>query len=482
MSSKHSRPAPAFASLVRSRLRTLTPLGVVCLSGLAMYWFFLSIGPPRRFPEFSLKEPKHPHSPIDKPSQASAVNSSPTNPPVVEHENLTKLLDLKQYEGKKLLELPILHRTFKDPFDPKAGFKPLLDAKFPWSANTPRGEFLLNRIGRSRFPPPGTAGALPRSSLPPFPSWPPPSALREKPDSLKRPISKEQIPGLNTSFVWKERPLIKHGKLPRVQWLGFDRVGWESESDRVIRLERQGWVRRAFQHVWEGYKLKAWGHDELKPVSGSFQDPFSGWGATLVDCLDTLLIMNMTQEYNYARTHVKAIDWSYTLNDEERRSFGSRSTSRPKISPFETVIRYVGGLISAYDLSGDELMLHRAVELADWLLPAFGTSTGLPVSPYQLGTKPQFYENDKICLAEAGSLTLEFTRLSQLTSKDYYYDLVQKITDFFDRFPSGSNRPGTLIPTHFYPLSPEPEGLYTLGATADSYYECLAEQLFSFSY
>lgn len=59
----------------------------------------------------------------------------------------------------------------------------------------------------------------------------------------------------------------------------------------------------------------------------------------------------------------------------------------------------------------------------------------------------------------------------------------RKNTDFFDHFPSdSSNRPGTLIPTHFYPLSPEPEGLYTLGATADSYYECLAEQLFSFSY
>lgn len=33
------------------------------------------------------------------------------------------------------------------------------------------------------------------------------------------------------------------------------------------------------------------------------------------------------------------------------------------IHAFETVIRYLGGLLSAYDLSGDELMLKRAEEL-----------------------------------------------------------------------------------------------------------------------
>lgn len=29
----------------------------------------------------------------------------------------------------------------------------------------------------------------------------------------------------------------------------------------------------------------AWGHDELKPVSKGFSDPFNGWGATIVDSL-----------------------------------------------------------------------------------------------------------------------------------------------------------------------------------------------------
>jgi hypothetical protein len=33
------------------------------------------------------------------------------------------------------------------------------------------------------------------------------------------------------------------------------------------------------------------------------------------------------------------------------------------IHAFETVIRYLGGLLSAYDLSGDELLKQRAEEL-----------------------------------------------------------------------------------------------------------------------
>lgn len=41
------------------------------------------------------------------------------------------------------------------------------------------------------------------------------------------------------------------------------------------------------------------------------------------------------------------------------------------ISLFETVIRLSGGLISAYDLSGDALFLDKATDLASRLAPAF---------------------------------------------------------------------------------------------------------------
>jgi mannosyl-oligosaccharide alpha-1,2-mannosidase len=48
------------------------------------------------------------------------------------------------------------------------------------------------------------------------------------------------------------------------------------------------------------------------------------------------------------------------------------------ISVFETTIRYLGGLISAYDVTGKEIYLKKAKELSTYLLPAFNSKSGLP--------------------------------------------------------------------------------------------------------
>jgi mannosyl-oligosaccharide alpha-1,2-mannosidase len=46
---------------------------------------------------------------------------------------------------------------------------------------------------------------------------------------------------------------------------------------------------------------------------------------------------------------------------------------------FETIIRYLGGLLSAYALSGEPILLKKADELGASLLPAFKTPSGLPM-------------------------------------------------------------------------------------------------------
>ena len=46
------------------------------------------------------------------------------------------------------------------------------------------------------------------------------------------------------------------------------------------------------------------------------------------------------------------------------------------ISVFETHIRYVGGLLSCYALTGDEMFKEKAVHVANKLLPAFDSPTG----------------------------------------------------------------------------------------------------------
>lgn len=48
----------------------------------------------------------------------------------------------------------------------------------------------------------------------------------------------------------------------------------------------------AFRHAWLGYRKFAWGHDELKPVSKSFNEWF-GLGLTLIDSLDTMWILGL---------------------------------------------------------------------------------------------------------------------------------------------------------------------------------------------
>lgn len=60
---------------------------------------------------------------------------------------------------------------------------------------------------------------------------------------------------------------------------------------------RQQEVVNAFLHAWKGYRTYAWGQDHLRPISKTGQDWF-GLGLTLVDSLDTMLIMNLENGNN----------------------------------------------------------------------------------------------------------------------------------------------------------------------------------------
>ena len=46
------------------------------------------------------------------------------------------------------------------------------------------------------------------------------------------------------------------------------------------------------------------------------------------------------------------------------------------VSVFETNIRYVGGLLTAYSFTGDTIFMDKAAHIADKLLPAFNTPSG----------------------------------------------------------------------------------------------------------
>lgn len=239
----------------------------------------------------------------------------------------------------------------------------------------------------------------------------------------------------------------------------FDR---ETDADKRIRLDRQKQVREAFQHAWKGYKDNAWMHDELKPLSGGHKDPFVGWAATLVDGLDALYIMGLHDEFENA---VKAVEFiNFSRPNSER------------VPVFEVTIRYLGGLLSAYDISGAKypLLLKKADELGELLYESFKTPTGIPV-PYFWWDKPTDHltgENG-VLVAQIGSLSLEFTRLAQLTGKKKYYEAISKITGYLEEGQRKTQIPG-LWPSQVDTTGPSFDGsAFTLGAWADSLYEYL---------
>jgi mannosyl-oligosaccharide alpha-1,2-mannosidase len=108
----------------------------------------------------------------------------------------------------------------------------------------------------------------------------------------------------------------------------------------------------------------AMGHDELKPVSNQSYDPFGGWGATIADALSTMLIMELPEEFEHAVEKIVQTNFSVTTNKD--------------ISTFETIIRYLGGFLSAYELSGDKRLLRKAEEVGHVVINAFDTKFGLP--------------------------------------------------------------------------------------------------------
>lgn len=286
-----------------------------------------------------------------------------------------------------------------------------------------------------------------------------------------------------TSFHGWQPPIAQltapHPPLPKVQHTFPSPKkygGGIVTHSRAARMRwRQNMVRNAFLRAWEGYKAHAWGHDELCPLSNGSTDPFNGWGASIVDALDTLLLMGLPREYAYARQHVRDID--FTLVSGARSAYGQADG---RVPVFETAIRYLGGLLSAHDLSGDPLMLIRAEELAQLLLPAFNTYSGVPLGRLKLGQPVPPGPAGTVILAEAGSLVLEFTRLWQVTGNLTYYSVVQRTADWLANnitLPKTAMgvpaKTGSLLPTYLRPESPGSSGAYTFGGMADSYYEYL---------
>ena len=304
--------------------------------------------------------------------------------------------------------------------------------------------------------------SLPHSS--PHSAIPPPAS------------SSHHVPSVaaNNTF-WKSRqthyPLVSRNALPTGKPKQLPPVQHtfspESVQDAKERLSRQRQVKEVFKRCWPSYRERAWMRDELSPISGGARDTFGGWAASLVDALDSLWIMGLKPEFNEAVSAAVDIDFSTSTDGT--------------INIFETTIRYLGGFLGSYDLSGDRRLLAKALEVGEMLLVAFDTPNHMPITRWNwkkaaAGTEKQIAP-DSMLVSELGSLSVEFSRLSQLTGDQRWYDAIDRITTLFDEQQNKTKIPG-LWPVIVNARDQDMtfDGGFTLGGMSDSLYEYFAKE------
>lgn len=237
-----------------------------------------------------------------------------------------------------------------------------------------------------------------------------------------------------------------------------------------------------FYHAYNAYMDNAYPADELMPLSckgrwkgitpsrGDMDDALGNFSLTLVDSLDTLVVMGDFSEFSRAiKLVIKDVSFDHDI----------------VVSVFETNIRMLGGLLSAHVLAtvlkpevpvlqwyGGEL-LALAEDLGRRLLPAFNTSTGIPHGRVNLrhGVR-HLQESRETCTACAGTMILEMAALSRLTGRPVYEQKAHKAMDRLWKIRHRtSDLMGTVINIHSGDWVRKDSGV---GAGIDSYYEyCL---------
>ncbi|XP_037037470.1 ER degradation-enhancing alpha-mannosidase-like protein 3 [Bradysia coprophila] len=250
------------------------------------------------------------------------------------------------------------------------------------------------------------------------------------------------------------------------------------------RNELKEEAREMFYHAYNAYMDNAYPADELMPLSckgrirgvspsrGDLDDVLGNFSMTLVDSLDTLVLLNDFEEFEHA---VKLVIENV------------RFDSDIVVSVFETNIRMIGGLLSAHILAeyiqkeADYMpwyrgeLLEMAKDLGYRLLPAFNTSTGIPHARVNLrhGMKvEELRQSRETCTACAGTILLEFAALSRLSGEPIFERKAHASMDALWKLRNrGSDLMGTVLNVHNGDWVRRDSGV---GAGIDSYYEyCL---------
>uniref|UniRef100_A0A0N4ZTJ3 alpha-1,2-Mannosidase n=1 Tax=Parastrongyloides trichosuri TaxID=131310 RepID=A0A0N4ZTJ3_PARTI len=252
----------------------------------------------------------------------------------------------------------------------------------------------------------------------------------------------------------------------------------------INRQELKKIVHEMFMHGYNSYMKYAFPEDELMPLSckgrkrgvtpsrGNVDDTLGNFSLTLVDALDTLIVL---KEFDEFEKGVKLVIDNVRFDSDF------------DVSVFETNIRMVGGLISAHLMVNilkehdkkrfiwyKNELLNMAEDLGKRLLPAFNTTTGIPFSRVNLkyGITEKLRDQKNTCTACSGTIILEFAALSRLTGNPIFEEKAKKSMDFlWSQRHKESDLMGTVLNIHSGDWIRRESGI---GAGIDSYYEyCL---------
>ncbi|KYN16708.1 PREDICTED: ER degradation-enhancing alpha-mannosidase-like protein 3 isoform X1 [Trachymyrmex cornetzi] len=264
-------------------------------------------------------------------------------------------------------------------------------------------------------------------------------------------------------------------------------ISEDNPSEYMNKEEREALKEEArdmFYHAYNAYMDNAYPADELMPLSckgryrgsepnrGDIDSTLGNFSLTLVDTLDTLVVLGDLEEFENA---VKLVARDVNFDTDVI------------VSLFETNIRMLGGLLSGHILAeylqqrADIMPWYRgelldlAKDLGYRFLPAFNTTTGIPYGRINLkrGMKGVPVEiSRETCTACAGSMILEMAALSRLTGEPIFEEKAQKAMDVLWRMRHrGTDLMGSVLNVNSGDWVRRDSGV---GAGIDSYYEyCL---------
>nr|CAD7393192.1 unnamed protein product [Timema cristinae] len=281
------------------------------------------------------------------------------------------------------------------------------------------------------------------------------------------------------------------GTLVYCENYALDYVGDVAQSMSGLEREQlKEEARDMFYHAYRAYMENAYPADELMPLScrgrwrgvepsrGDIDETMGNFSLTLIDALDTLVVIGDLDEFEHA---VKLVVRDVTFDNDV------------VVSVFETNIRVLGGLLSGHILAeyfqqragilswyrGE--MLDMARDLGYRLLPAFNSTTGIPHGRVHIlihvnlryGLKsPRLESSRETCTACAGTMILELAALSRLTGDPIFEEKAHRAMDELWKIRHrSSDLMGTVLNIHSGDWVRRDSGV---GAGIDSYYEyCL---------